>query len=487
MSHESPPRIDLLDLKLLPAWLKEPSGGKRFEHYTAEEEAERPRERGKRPRPNVRSADGRIRRGERPMRKGAGGRQERRRDRPARGRKDEHRNRETGRPVAPPPDVAIRFLPRSPVLESVVEQIKSGAVGYSLFHLARLFLEKPERYEVRLTAKPDSPLYQLGENGAVSVNRQFLEENAFRFAQQDFYKIEITEGEPIKGNFSSVARDRLSGILLGPTNHHTYQPRLRTLYEQRFSRRMSFSDYQRQIEIVNDPELIERWKKETQRVTTYTTLGEETPAMFSSTTETERHFKANYLPGFLRDIEEVSIGGVASRHLPDRLLHRAIEEAWVRENQSPSNLMQELAGRFRHAGLHVFRHRRGMLFVSPLRPQPFIHEQAGVSELVNAILKALTESPGIPRKDLAEKLMVDLAPEEAELRKMALASDLHWLISAGHVIEFNDGSLDLPRAKVKPVEAAVPAAGNEGIIPSMEPAVDTAEPAVDTTAPTPAG
>jgi hypothetical protein len=472
MSPESPPTIDLLDLKLLPAWLKEPSSGKRFEHYTGEEEAERPRGRGKRPRPNVRSADGRIRRGERPMRKGTGGRPERRHDRTPRGRKDDHRNRESHAPVAPTPDVAIRFLPRSPVLDSVVEQIRSGAVAYSLFHLARLFLEKPERYEVRLTAKPDLPLYQLGENGAISVNRQFLEEHAFRFAHQDFYKIDITEGEPIKGNFSSIARDRLSGTLLGPTNYHTYQPRLRTLYEQRFSRRMSFADYQRQIEIVNDPELVERWKKETQRVTTYTTLREETPAAFSSTTETERHFKANYLPGLVRGVEEVSIGGVASRHLSDRPLHRAIEEAWVRENRSPSNLMQELAGRFRQAGLHVFRHRRGMLFVSPVRPKPFIHEQTGVSELVNAILKTLAENPGIPRKDLAEKLMVELAPDETETRKMALASDLHWLISAGHVVEFNDGSLDLPRGKSKTAEAAGSAVENEGTIPSVELAVD---------------
>ena len=38
---------------------------------------------------------------------------------------------------------------------------------------------------------------------------------------------------------------------------------------------------------------------------------------------------------------------------------------------------------------------------------------------------------------------------------MALASDLHWLISEGHVIEFNDGALDLPR--VKPPAPGVPA------------------------------
>src|SRR5207249_5463979 len=67
-------------------------------------------------------------------------------------------------------------------------------------------------------------------------------------------------------------------------------------------------------------------------------------------------------------------------------LNRAIEDAWVGETRSPSGMMQELAGRFRQHGLHVFRHRRGMLFVSPIRTRAFVHEQAGVSRSVNAIL-----------------------------------------------------------------------------------------------------
>ncbi len=37
---------------------------------------------------------------------------------------------------------------------------------------------------------------------------------------------------------------------------------------------------------------------------------------------------------------------------------------------------------------------------------------------------------------------------------MTLVNDLHWLVREGYVIEFNDGSLDLPRAKpqVAPAE-----------------------------------
>jgi hypothetical protein len=268
--------------------------------------------------------------------------------------------------------------------------------------------------------------------------------------------MDITEAEPIKGNFSNVARCRLSGTLLGPTNHHNYQSQLRGLYEQRFSRRMSFADYQRQIEIVNDAALIEHWKEEARKVITYTTSREEVPVTFSSTTEAERHFRAHYLTGLIKSQEEATIGGVLSRHLPDKVLNRAVEDAWVRETRSPSGMMQELAGRFRQNGLHVFRHRRGMLFLSPIRTRAFVHEHAGVSPTVNAILEALAGTAVIHRKQLFEKLIGDVTTEDAEPRKLALASDLHWLISEGYVIEFNDGSLDLPRGKAKPQEVVAP-------------------------------
>ena len=372
----------------------------------------------------------------------------------------------------PLPPIAVKLLPRVSAFENVVAQIKSGSVAYSLFALARLFLEKATRHDVQLTAPPESPLFQLGENGDISVDRQFLERNAFRFGQADFYKVDITETEPIKGNFTNVARCRLSGTLLGPTNHHDYQRRLRNLYEQRFNRRMSFADYQRQIQIVTDSAEIEKWKEDARKVTTFSTLREETPTTFSSAAETERHFQQNYLPGLVRSVSELTIDGPASRHLQDRVLNRLIENEWTRETRSPSPMMQELAARFREAGLHVFRHRRGMLFVSSIYPRPFKHDESGVSPQVRAILESVGTSPRIGRKELADKLIAGLTADEAERAKMALASDLRWLINEGYVIEFNDGSLDLPRAKVKEkqetaVEAGVPPA-NESVVSAAE-------------------
>src|SRR5213593_1596368 len=473
--------VDLLDLKLLPAWVKEPAEAKSYAHYTGEEETglRKARHGPQRGKPKRRTPINReqasniqrqTRKADRPHREASRNKtgSTTRRWHGAKHRPSPNRDA----PVMRTPPVTIRFLPYLPAFENVVAQIQSGSVAYSLLALARLFLEKPVGYEVCLTAKEESPIYQLGNNGAVSVDREFLERNGFRFAQRDFYQVDVVETDPVKGNFSNVARCRLSGTLLGPTNHHNYQPQLRSLYDQRFSRRMTFADYERQIEIVGDAALIDRWKEEARKVTTYNTVREKTPVTFSSPVEAERHFRSNYMPGLIRSMNEVTIGGASSRRLPDRTLNRVIEEAWARETRSPSNMMQELAGRFRENGLQVFRHRRGMLFVSPIRVRAFVHEQAGVSLSVNAILQALAGTPGINRKQLSEKLIGDGAMEDAEPRRLALASDLRWLINEGYVIEFNDGSLDLPRAKVSPQDAvaAVESAAKLSNGSSAEPA-----------------
>ena len=468
--------VDLLDLKFLPAWVKEPAATNHYDHYTAEESPTELRSRDRSGRHKDRPFRSRDRPGhtQRPGSKPAG----RHRDRMPKaeggrsrdfGRAKNRRSSERVAQAPPKPfEGTIRFLPRQNVFENVVAQINPGSVAYSLFVLARLFLEKPGRYEVHLTAKAEAPLFQLGEGGEISVDREFLERNAFRFAQRDFYQISVVETDPIKGNFSNVARCRLSGTLLGPTNHHAYQPQLRSLYEQRFSRRLSFPDYQRQIEIVSDPAVVERWKEEARKITTYTTVREQTPATFSSAAEAERHFRSHYFPGLIRNVDDVTVGGTSSRSLPDRILNQAIEQAWVRETRSPSNMMQELASRFRQNALHIFRHRRGMLFVSPIRVRAFVHEHAGVSPLVNAILEAVSATAGISRKQLFETLTSNGASEDAEPRRLALASDLRWLINEGYLIEFNDGSLDRPRGKAKQQRKTV-----EALAAASDFAVDT--------------
>ncbi len=536
------PSPDLLDLKMMPSWVTEPAQANDYSNHPGEDERSFDREGRRPPRgrdqrtsrpPGREQRDGRKRPDNRRDERGGG---ERRPDnRPPRERE----------PMAPLPQVGVRFLPRGAAFESVIAQIKSGTVAYSVFALARLFLDKPERYDVRLTAAEGATLHQLGENGPVSTDPRTLEASAFPAMKDRFYDEEQTQTEPIKGNFTNVARCRASGTLLGPTNHHSYQPQLRSLYEQRFSRRMSFQDYQRQIEVVSDPAVVEQWKEQARSITTYrekiaqgdeaqapegvATEGAEseneeaegaqpkatetadagamesaeapaseaaeagasesaaseatvpeavtaedanaetaesdeavaaesaevsptksaaTGPSFSSIAEAERHFRQTHLPTLLRSAPEFTVGGVESRRLQDRGLGRVIEDAWVAETRSPSKMMQELASGLRESGLNIFRHRRGMLFVSPIRIRSFGHERSSVSGSINTILEKLLESPGMNRKQLLEKMTPEGADAAvAERAKAMLVPDLRWLIAEGYVMEFNDGTLDLPRAK----------------------------------------
>src|SRR5438128_5350514 len=443
--------LDLIDLKFLPAWVKEDWSAARHAGFEGEEEQAHWSREGTERRP-------------RPPRQQRGDEKNRRRhdrgerdDRKPLDRRDRKRSRDfPARREAPAPSVLpqldVHFLPQAAAFENIAAQIKTGTAAYSVYALARLFLQKPERYHVRVKTKNTSPLFRLGESNAIATNRSGLENSAFRLLRDNFYTTNVTLNDPIKGDFSSVARERTTGTLLGPTNHHGYQPQLRRLYEQRFSRRMTFIDFQRQIEIVSDLALVEQWKEEARKVTTFTTRQEEPPQNFNAETEAERHFREKYLPTLISATDEAEVDGVTSRKLSDRGTARVIENAWSAEVRSPSNMMQELAGRFRGAGLQIFRHRKGMLFVSPIRLKAI--DETAVSDSVRQILETLRASPRINRKELAEKLIgLDTEVAEAEKTKLALASDLHWMIREGHVIEFNDGSLDLPRARPPKKEA----------------------------------
>ncbi len=388
MSAPTPPP-DLLDLKMMPAWVNEPARTNDYADFKGEDERSFERE-GRGPRrggeQRARSPKPRERRDDR--------------KRPEQRRPERRTERQPPREASVPmPQVTVRFVPHPRAFESVIAQIKSDVVTYSVFALARLFLDKAERYDVRLTAAEGAQLNQIGENGPVATDRRILEGSAFTVAKDDFYTVEVTQTEAVKGNFTNVARDRASGTLLGPTNHHSYQPHLRTLYEQRYSRRMSFQEFQRQIEIVSDPAVVEQWKEQARSVTKYTTKAQEPPVTFNSLAETEHHFRQHHLPTLLRAAQELTITGVLSRSLADRGLGRVIENAWAAEIRSPSQMMQELAAGLRTAGLNIFRHRRGMLFVSPVRIRSFSHESAGVSVSINAILEKVAAVPGVNRKN----------------------------------------------------------------------------------------
>ena len=472
-----------LDLRLTPDWLKESEPGNRYADYDGDDPQDR-HHRGRRdrrddrPRRTAPPTD-RPRRAQsdkapaanrppqtpsqRPTETG-GPKPFRSNDRPRLQRREE----QALRPEVEPAPVQIDFLPEERAFTKIIQQIKQGHIAYPLFGLARMFLERPERHRIRVRSLDNhTMIHQFGDDGPVAMDPTALERNAFNEKREEFYGTQIIEKEPIKGNFTSIARCTLSGKLLGPTNYHAFQPALRALYEQRFSRRMSFDDYRRAIEISSDPQLVEQWKEEARKSVTFQTKDQENPAAFDNLGAVEQHFRTNYLPGLVRRCLATELSGDTARHLPDRGIIAAIRKARDRENRFPAQIAGALRHGLNQAGLHVFKHKKRILYISTVRPQLFDANQASVSTGLSAILSTIKSYPKISRKQLAEKVLAKLigekstdeSSEQYQRAKTTLATDLIWLAKAGHVIEFADGTLDLPLPP-RPLESA------KGAVPS---------------------
>jgi hypothetical protein len=341
----------------------------------------------------------------------------------------------------------VEILPEPIAAAGIAKQIKASGRAFAVFATSKLFLERPERHRVKITSSDAAvPLHQIGD-GPISFDRALVERNAFFTAKTEYYSEETVQGEPLKGNFSNVARVRSTGALLGPTNHHGYQPALRKLYEERYSRRMSFPEFQQsEIEIVNDEQAVADWKEQARSTTTYATTKEAEPVTFKTLFDAEQHFRKHYLPTIVKSGQTLECSGQAARAGGDRHVGSAVRQAWEAESRFPQQIVNGLRPFLMDAGLHFFKHRKRILFVSATKPQRHPAGQV-FSDGITSILKTVEASPRIKRPELATKILGETQDTpEATARKADLASDLHYLIHEGQVIEFSDGALELPLA-----------------------------------------
>jgi hypothetical protein len=486
--------IPSLDLRFTPDWLKESENENRYADYegeTPEDRRQRRDSRSRRGGPERQQRDNRGQGSRQPRPAGQRSRDTAHGQRPSRIEDRPRQRRDDARPIqdeVEPAAVQVDFLPEERAFAKVIQQIKQGHTAYPLFGLARMFLERPERHRLRIRSLDNNKmLYQLDDQGPIALESVALERIAFSEKRDDFYATEVIEKEPIKGNFTSVARCSLSGRILGPTNYHTFQKNIRALYDQRFSRRMSFEEYRRTVEITTDPAIVEQWKQEARRMTTFRTKEGENPLVFDDLSGVEQHFRQNYLQLVVKPCLAAEIYGDHVRHLPDRSVIAAIRKARDRENRFPAQMAGALRHGLNQAGLHVFKHKKRILYISTVRPQLFDSNQASLSPGLGAILAALRSYPRITRKQLAEKVLAKMIGEKSRdessveyaQAKTNLATDLLWLAKAGHVIEFSDGTLDLPlspkpeQKESRPGENSVPLSNT---ILAKEPAEEEAPP-----------
>ncbi|MGD0745597.1 MAG: hypothetical protein ABSA45_10620, partial [Verrucomicrobiota bacterium] len=296
----------------------------------------------------------------------------------------------------------------------------------------------------------------------------------------------------------------MSGVILGPPNHHDYQNLLRKLHTERFSR-MPFEVFKARVRIVRDEEVVKKWVEEQSFKTEYTVLNVPEPLKLPNLEEVEKHFRAVHKDTIIKPVESHTVGGVLSRNLRCRELQRLVRNDWERQKYFPLQLATYLSRQFAGHGLHFFKVNRTFTHVSVARPQFLDLETTPVSEGVRRIIAHINAHPKCTRRHLFEALAPTPAPAvvaqasspvrpeethgqdarattvaaEPTPEQNAVIADLHWLVHQGHVIEFADGRMDTAKKPVprppKPEKKSTgqkPAAEGEAAATTAEPSAE---------------
>jgi hypothetical protein len=529
-----PPETEFdLEKLFLPAWAQESPATNKYAGFAGDDRRDSRLDdrRGRRgpPRGESRPGDPRSRGGGPPQRGRDGGN----RGGPREGRGEPAKRFEPREAPPPPlPQLTATILPDEKGLDSMARQIRITGRAYPLFDIAQLILNKPERQQVRwevikdAAGKPAQPLYLCALDDSLWLSEEEAVTHLLGQNFDMFYKAEKTATEPPRGTYTFVAQCGMSGIILGPPNYHDYQNKLHKLHSERFAR-MPFEAFKARVRIVKDEAVVKKWIEDQSTKTEYTCLNVPEPLKLGSREAVEKHFRETHLPNLIKLVDSHTMSGPASRQLRSPALQRLLRSAWEEQRRFPLKLATTLSQQFAGRGLQFFKVNRTFTHVSVARPHYLDMDATPVSQGVRQIVEFINATTKCTRRKLIECLAPTPAPTapaagpaapaataaptgaapdattavpvapasapapEATPEQTAVASDLHWLIHEGHVIEFANGILETakkpfiqpPKREPKKTAPAAPALEPAPAVPD---APATSEPAAPESAiPTP--
>jgi len=404
----------------------------------------------------------------------------------------------------------------------MVEAMKQTQRAYTLFDIAKLVLNKPERHVVKFGRIPAAdgtrePLFVTMPGENVFLRQDEAVRFVLRHDAEKILKEKKTPIDPPKGNFTFVNRCSFTGIWLGPPNYHEYQSRLVRHHQQRL-RHIPFEEFKARIQTVRDPEAVKAWVDSMSFKTEYDCILDPEPKTFATRDELEKHFVETHLAQFVTSATEVKISGTASRQLQNPALLETVRLAWQQERKFPLKTANEMRGRLRHEGFHFFKDPKGITYISRIKTQRF-ETITHLSEQIQKILLYLRGHFGCTRKQLIAHFVpqpaatatpapvsvpepapapepvqapapdttasTETPPPQTEAAAVPVTvlvseedrvlADLHWLIQDGYVVEFSNGRLwalaDKPPQP--PPKADAPAAAPaDAAAAASEPAVE---------------
>ncbi len=379
------------------------------------------------------------------------------------GERFERRDFRPARPEVPPLPLEIRVLPEQKALGAVIRRIQTSHRAFPLRDIAWLFLDNPASCLVRIEPLKDQslPLFQCKVCGLPALTEEEVRAHLVNRHMDDFFDVEEVACEPPSGAFVCVARCSLSGELLGPPNHHSFNSKVHEMLRTRFPN-MSEEAYRARIETVREPEVIEQWRQQCTKKKIYRRKGatptpaEPLPEGAGAPAEgaeaepppkappmereiAELVFMREILPEQIANVRHLICTAAVAVQTTSRPLYYALKDTLNRERRFPASLFFALRGAFRHRNLHLFRVNdpKGQDFV--MLKTPAVLDPAHAVQVLSDVLKYVNDHAACTKAELVSALA---GADEAKMKEMLV--QLAWLVEKGHVIEYYNDVLSAP-------------------------------------------
>jgi hypothetical protein len=384
--------------------------------------------------------------------------------------------------------------------------LRKSCRTFELFEIARLILEKPDRFvcvvrdpaqkegdAARLVAAvPDGLPFRSEEEAINHVMRHYLE---------DFFTMETIEGEAPKGTFQLIHKCGFTGDLLAPPNYHRYQAICREHHASKLAH-VPYARFEQRLESTREEEDIQKWLEAMKQQTKYT-LKEDETVSFTSLEDARLYLLTQAKDKLVRPAYSARFSGKALSLLnPGDPIRRSVEYLMEGQRRFPLDTANHLRGRLRRMHFAVYkRGSKGISFVCAVKRR-FRKPDEVLADNLQELIDFIEAHPNFPAKDLpkgflgikpdkarkpaseaaetgaemaegvkdpsgepvaeaaAEAAKAEAAPEAASLTSSEqealrqLKTDLHYLVSEGYVTEFSDGRLFVPPIREEEIRSA---------------------------------
>lgn len=449
----------LTELEMGPEWTVPGYKSSRSQESRGAEEKLRP----KSPR-----NDWRRDRGTRRKKPAIGMERERRDPRSDRGRDIEKQNTLAG-------EFEVSFSPDEKAFKALARAIRANCRTYELFEIARLILEKPERFVVMIRSSrkkesekrklyisvPDGLPFETEEDVTDYVLKNFIEE---------FFEIESIKVDPPSGEFPLVNQCSLTGEIIGPPNYHRYQEYERKHIAERLSH-LSLEVARSRIESVKDPEKIKFWLQKMTQQTLYKLRisdGEgEPPPVFESLEGARRYLLIHQRQRVFKSSFAAKLGGREIDKLRSGSNFRLyITQVLEDQKRFPLATASFLRSRLKRMKFDVYKKgSKGINYVCAVRRKIGLFDTA-FAEPVQELIEFIQKSPDVRAFDLPKKLAKSPRDTDEEEGSEVdykgrtvdqIAQDLRWLVAEGYLIEYSDGRLQVaPERPSRAIDSLFP-------------------------------